>query len=160
MPHAFVFAKRSLQKATSVFSEIPRFSAFKSLHLLLHSRSLNSCEIDLGIDFLAYVSDFRFLQVVRTDSTCDSETYGPFTACYAQDSWKKLSLDERARKYARQGFAFLTSEPARVVYPPKEGDPLDAELKDVPADGKTVGEIVMRGNIAMKEVCQPFLWTS
>ncbi|KAJ3482473.1 hypothetical protein NLI96_g6951 [Meripilus lineatus] len=80
-----------------------------------------------------------------------TETYGPFTACYAQDSWKKLSLDERARKYARQGFAFLTSEPARVVYPPKEGDPLDAELKDVPADGKTVGEIVMRGNIAMKE---------
>ena len=54
---------------------------------------------------------------------------------------------------ARQGFAFLTSEPARVVYPPKDGEPLDAELKDVPADGKTVGEIVMRGNIAMKEVC-------
>lgn len=81
-----------------------------------------------------------------------SETYGPFTACYPQDSWKKLPHDDRARRMARQGFAFLTSEAARVVYPPKDGEPLDTELKDVPADGKTVGEIVMRGNIAMKEV--------
>ena len=85
-----------------------------------------------------------------------SETYGPFTACYAQDSWSKLNLGERARLLARQGFAFLTSEPARVVYQPKDGEPLDTELKDVPADGKTIGEIVMRGNIAMKEVCQFF----
>lgn len=42
----------------------------------------------------------------------------------------------------------------RVVYQPKEGEPLDLDvpLVDVPKDGLTIGEIVMRGNITMKEV--------
>ncbi|KAJ3542282.1 hypothetical protein NM688_g5987 [Phlebia brevispora] len=81
-----------------------------------------------------------------------TETYGPVTKGYAQPHWISLPLDERARYMARQGFAFLTSEPVRVVYQPKEGEEdLDKELVDVPKDGKTVGEIVMRGNIAMKE---------
>ncbi|KAI0072767.1 acetyl-CoA synthetase-like protein [Panus rudis PR-1116 ss-1] len=80
-----------------------------------------------------------------------TETYGPFTRCYFQPSWKQLSAEERARYLARQGHSFLTSEAARVVYQAKDGEPLDAELVDVPKDGKTVGEIVMRGNIAMKE---------
>lgn len=39
----------------------------------------------------------------------------------------------------------------RVVYQLKERENSNAELVDVPNDGKTVGEIVMRGNIAMKE---------
>ncbi|KAI0689436.1 acetyl-CoA synthetase-like protein [Cytidiella melzeri] len=78
-----------------------------------------------------------------------TETYGPFTRAYAQPEWKYLPLDERARYLARQGFSFLTSDPVRVVYQPKEGD--NSELVDVPNDGKTLGEIVMRGNIAMKE---------
>ena len=51
---------------------------------------------------------------------------------------------------ARQGHAFATAEEVRVVYP-SESD--DAPLKDVPRDGKTLGEIVTRGNIVMKEVC-------
>jgi hypothetical protein len=53
---------------------------------------------------------------------------------------------------ARQGFSFITSNPVRVVLQPKEGEPEDAPLVDVPKDGKTVGEIVMKGNLAMKEV--------
>lgn len=48
---------------------------------------------------------------------------------------------------ARQGHAFATALDARVVYQDESG-----ELTDVPADGKTVGEVVMRGNIVMKEV--------
>jgi hypothetical protein len=44
----------------------------------------------------------------------------------------------------------------RVVYPPKDGDVVE-ELVDVPWDGKTVGEIVTRGNIVMKEVITFFL---
>jgi hypothetical protein len=48
---------------------------------------------------------------------------------------------------ARQGHAFLTAGESRVVFQ-SEGE----ELKDVPKDGKTVGEIVTRGNISMKEV--------
>lgn len=54
---------------------------------------------------------------------------------------------------ARQGHSFVTADEARVVYPMQEGDALDAELQDVPADGKTLGEIVVRGNIVMKEAC-------
>ncbi len=49
---------------------------------------------------------------------------------------------------ARQGHAFVTAQEVRVVYQ----DDSD-ELTDVPADGKTIGEIVTRGNIVMKEVC-------
>ena len=57
---------------------------------------------------------------------------------------------------ARQGHAFATAEDVRVVYP-TESD--DAPLKDVPRDGKTLGEVVAKGNIVMKEVCSsPFLW--
>ncbi|KAG8679757.1 hypothetical protein FRC11_003328 [Ceratobasidium sp. 423] len=47
---------------------------------------------------------------------------------------------------ARQGQAFATADEARVVYT-DSGE----HLRDVPADGKTVGEIVVRGNIVMKE---------
>lgn len=48
---------------------------------------------------------------------------------------------------ARQGHAFATAQDARVVVP-GSGD----SIVDVPRDGKTVGEIVTRGNIVMKEV--------
>ena len=51
---------------------------------------------------------------------------------------------------ARQGHAFATAEEVRVVYPTESND---APLKDVPRDGKTLGEVVTRGNIVMKEVC-------
>lgn len=51
---------------------------------------------------------------------------------------------------ARQGHSFATAQNVRVVYPPRDEN--DQELIDVPKDGKTVGEIVTRGNIVMKEV--------
>ncbi|THH29084.1 hypothetical protein EUX98_g5106 [Antrodiella citrinella] len=82
-----------------------------------------------------------------------TETYGPVTICYPQPGWKKLSVGERARFFARQGRGFITSVDIRVVYQPKESEPVDlnAPLVDVPRDGITIGEIVMRGNITMKE---------
>ncbi|ETW86902.1 hypothetical protein HETIRDRAFT_377557 [Heterobasidion irregulare TC 32-1] len=78
-------------------------------------------------------------------------TYGPLTRNYPQPSWSSLPLDERAKLTSRQGHAFVTSHPARVVRLPTElpaDAPPDA-LVDVPRDGKTLGEIVMRGNIVM-----------
>ena len=51
---------------------------------------------------------------------------------------------------ARQGHAFATAEEVRVVYSTENND---APLKDVPRDGKTLGEVVTKGNIVMKEVC-------
>jgi len=78
-----------------------------------------------------------------------TETYGPFTRCYDQDSWSSFSLQDRAKLMARQGQSFATAQEVRVVYPPRHDN--DQELIDVPRDGKTVGEIVTRGNIVMKE---------
>ena len=48
---------------------------------------------------------------------------------------------------ARQGYTSALAHDVRVIYQ----DDSD-EITDVPADGKTVGEIVTRGNIVMKEV--------
>lgn len=76
-----------------------------------------------------------------------SETYGPFTRNYPQPSWNALPSSERAKFVARQGHAFATSFPLRVIRPTKTPG---EELVDVPRDGKTVGEIVLRGNIVMQ----------
>ncbi|CCM00518.1 uncharacterized protein FIBRA_02552 [Fibroporia radiculosa] len=85
-------------------------------------------------------------------------TYGPFTRCYEQSSWEGLSLDKRARQLARQGISFATSDDARVVYRSEADDPTDVHscLVDVPKDGKTIGEIVIRGNIVMREYFKDF----
>jgi hypothetical protein len=53
---------------------------------------------------------------------------------------------------ARQGKQFSTSIGVRVVYPLKEGEDPATPLKDVQRDGITMGEVVSRGNIIMKEV--------
>jgi fatty-acyl-CoA synthase len=69
-----------------------------------------------------------------------TETYGPFTVGQLQPQWAGLADDQRAALQARQGVAMIPAGAVRVV---------DAELADVPADGETMGEIVMRGNIVM-----------
>ncbi|MET0863067.1 MAG: AMP-binding protein [Nakamurella sp.] len=76
-----------------------------------------------------------------------TETYGPYTVCEPQDSWRGLSGTERAKLGARQGVGMITAEDARVVASYGHSD----ELVDMPADGVTMGEIVMRGNTVMKE---------
>ncbi|KAJ4486319.1 acetyl-CoA synthetase-like protein [Lentinula aciculospora] len=81
-----------------------------------------------------------------------TETYGPFTRSYLQESWSSLSLDERSKLMARQGHAFATAGDMRVVYRADESPSgPHGDLVDVPKDGKTMGEIVTRGNIVMKE---------
>ncbi len=70
-----------------------------------------------------------------------TETYGPTTICAIQPEWDDFSVDERARLKSRQGVPFVVSEPGlRVV---------NSEMEDVPQDGQTMGEVVMRGNIVM-----------
>ena len=76
-----------------------------------------------------------------------TETYGPYTVCEQQDAWPDLPVAERARLTARQGVGMITADEARVVVSYGESE----ELVDVPADGVTMGEIVMRGNTVMKE---------
>ena len=69
-----------------------------------------------------------------------TETYGPITLCQFQPDWADLTVDQRAALQARQGVGMITAERVRVV---------DDEMADVPADGKTMGEIIMRGNTVM-----------
>ena len=76
-----------------------------------------------------------------------TETYGPYTVCEEQDSWSVLPVAELSQLKARQGVGMVTADEARVVA--TSGDP--DRLVDVPADGVTMGEIVMRGNTVMKE---------
>jgi fatty-acyl-CoA synthase len=69
-----------------------------------------------------------------------TEVYGPYTICEYQESWDDKSGDERAALLSRQGVGMLQAETARVV---------DDNMNDVPADGATMGEIVLRGNNVM-----------
>ena len=70
-----------------------------------------------------------------------TETYGPTTICAIQPEWANLSDDQRAQLKSRQGVPFIVSEPGlRVV---------NSNMEDVPRDGATMGEVVMRGNIVM-----------
>jgi fatty-acyl-CoA synthase len=66
-----------------------------------------------------------------------TETYGPIGVCAWKPEWNDLPWDEQAKLRARQGVSTIVSAPLRVV---------DADMNDVPADGETIGEIVMRGN--------------
>ena len=70
-----------------------------------------------------------------------TESYGPATICFEQEEWTALSLAERTARMARQGMEVATLAGARVV---------DKELRDVPADGTVIGEIVLRANTVMK----------
>jgi fatty-acyl-CoA synthase len=66
-----------------------------------------------------------------------TETYGPIAVCAWQPAWDALDAPERMVMRSRQGVATVVSEALRVV---------DPNLVDVPADGRTMGEIVMHGN--------------
>ncbi|NKY54421.1 acyl--CoA ligase family protein [Nocardia vermiculata] len=79
-----------------------------------------------------------------------TEVYGPYTVCQWQDSWATLPPQQRAVLQSRQGVAMIQADPVRVVeLVEPDADPAMVELSDVPADGKTMGEIVMRGNNVM-----------
>ncbi|VAW39499.1 3-methylmercaptopropionyl-CoA ligase of DmdB1 type [hydrothermal vent metagenome] len=70
-----------------------------------------------------------------------TETSPFITICEERPEHLHLSLRERAVIKARQGVELITSGELMVV---------DAESDEVPHDGKTVGEIVVRGNVVMK----------
>jgi fatty-acyl-CoA synthase len=70
-----------------------------------------------------------------------TETYGPYSVCQWQEDWKDLKAPERAELLSRQGVGMVQAERLRVV---------DDDMNDVPSDGETMGEIVMRGNNVMK----------
>ena len=71
-----------------------------------------------------------------------TETYGPCVVCATQDAWADLSIDDRAEVQARQGVRTSLQDELMVADP--------ETLQPVPKDGKTMGEIFMRGNLTMR----------
>ncbi|HEX3883434.1 MAG TPA: acyl-CoA synthetase [Stellaceae bacterium] len=71
-----------------------------------------------------------------------TEVFGPSVICAWHDEWDELDADRRARLRARQGVTYPVLEDMIVADP--------ETLAPVPSDGRTMGEIFMRGNIVMK----------
>ncbi len=70
-----------------------------------------------------------------------TELQGPSTLCVPQDHWTNLPLEERAAFNARQGVRYPVVE-GQMVADPKT-------LEPVVPDGRTIGEIMVRGNTVM-----------
>lgn len=71
-----------------------------------------------------------------------TETYGPSVVCAWHDEWDDNTIEEKARLKSRQGVKAPMQEGLMVANP--------ETLEPVPHDGKTIGEIFMRGNLVMK----------
>ncbi|KAL4184722.1 hypothetical protein AMTRI_Chr10g2530 [Amborella trichopoda] len=70
-----------------------------------------------------------------------TETYGPATVCAWKPDWDALPLEQRARLKSRQGLHHLGLAEVDVKDP--------VTMKSVPADGKSLGEVMFRGNTIM-----------
>ncbi len=71
-----------------------------------------------------------------------TEVYGPVVVCAWKEHWNALPPDEQARLKARQGVPYQVLEDLTVMDP--------ATMTTVPADGETMGEVMIRGNLVMK----------
>ena len=71
-----------------------------------------------------------------------TEVYGPATVCPQHASWQSLDVSERAALNSRQGVRYHLEADVRVLDP--------ETMAPVPWDGHTIGEVMFRGNIAMK----------
>jgi fatty-acyl-CoA synthase len=71
-----------------------------------------------------------------------TEVYGPATVCAKHDEWQQLPIGDRARLNARQGVRYHLEREVCVLDP--------ETMQPVPHDGETMGEIMFKGNIAMK----------
>ena len=71
-----------------------------------------------------------------------TEVYGPASVAVKRDSWAGESLSEQTRLNGRQGVRYVLQEGMTVLDP--------ETMREVPADGQTMGEIMFRGNIVMK----------
>ena len=71
-----------------------------------------------------------------------TETYGHVTQCAWNESWDKLNEEKQNEIKARQGVRYPNTEGVAIMDP--------ETMKEVPKDGKTIGEIMIKGNIVMK----------
>ena len=71
-----------------------------------------------------------------------TETYGHITQCAWNEDWNSLAEDKVNEIKARQGVRYPNTEGVSVIDP--------ETMKPVPRDGKTMGEIMIKGNVVMK----------
>jgi fatty-acyl-CoA synthase len=71
-----------------------------------------------------------------------TETYGPAVVNDWHSEWNNLSLEKQAILKSRQGVRYLPLEDLKVLDPDN--------MEPVPHDGKTIGEVMFRGNVVMK----------
>jgi fatty-acyl-CoA synthase len=71
-----------------------------------------------------------------------TEVYGPSVVNDWHSEWDALPAGERAVKKARQGVRYAAMDAVDVLDP--------ETMRPVPADGATMGEVMMRGNVVMK----------
>jgi len=71
-----------------------------------------------------------------------TEVYGPAAVAVKRPAWRDESVSEQTRLNGRQGVRYALEEAMTVLDP--------ATMAEVPADGRTMGEIMFRGNIVMK----------
>ena len=71
-----------------------------------------------------------------------TECYGPSVVNEWHEAWNAKPGPEQAALMARQGVRYIALEGLDVLDP--------ATMQPVPADGATLGEVVMRGNVVMK----------
>jgi fatty-acyl-CoA synthase len=71
-----------------------------------------------------------------------TETYGPSVVCAWHDEWNDESAEQQAKLKSRQGIRSPMLEQLMVAHP--------ETIEPMPQNGKSVGEIFMRGNLVMK----------
>ena len=71
-----------------------------------------------------------------------TECYGPAVVNEWNTAWDALPAPDQAKLMARQGVRYQALEALAVLDP--------ESLQPVPADGATMGEVMMRGNVVMK----------
>ena len=71
-----------------------------------------------------------------------TETYGHVTQCAWNNDWNEFDEDKQNEIKARQGVRYPNLEGATIMDP--------ETMQEVPRDGKTIGEIMLRGNVVMK----------
>ena len=88
----------------------------------------------------ALLSRLAELRVDITHAYGLTESFGPVMLCEWHPEWDALDAAARARLKARQGVGNVIAQRPRVI---------DGGGHDVPADGETTGELVLRGNDVM-----------
>ena len=71
-----------------------------------------------------------------------TEVYGPAVICEWKEEWDNLSRDLKAKKKARQGVSYPALSEISIRKP--------GDMSKVPSDGKTIGEVMLKGNMVMK----------